>query len=433
MSSETPPPELTEAQRRAKLDAEETAMRLDSLAATKNADEDGAEEENANDERDRTEKEKEEESDSSDDEENDELEWDLGFLEPISSKKRMHAIYFPSKVGGTPEWLDPRVTPKAIPDVVEGESGGNDKGEQGAKKTMDFLLQIYAVNDDNEDEEVNANAFHRTLYVFASARGDKLHEKGRVRAFRSQLPRENDFYGMNPAPAENAEENPRVDELIREHEAKKLAIETAAKARVDGGSEGTKTKTNANDNTIYPEFEIVVEPESDDDAASCSSMDSDAVTDAKKNNNDTESANKKKMFQSIGDEAITESDLKEIASGVIDADAQRLATFSVKLSKFPDQVLRYCPAPNAKAMWPSKSLAPDDRSIPDCPRCNSKRRFEFQILPTIVSFLVPKESVELNDTSLDFGSIAVYTCSKSCALDGEYAEEYVLVHPPMNS
>ena len=443
MSSETPPPELTtEAQRRAKLDAEETAKRLDSRVA-KNAadgakkkkkknDDDDEEEENANDDRDDR-AEEEEESDSSDDEENDELEWDLGFLEPISSKKRMHAIYFPSKVGGTPEWLDPRVTPKAIPDVVEGESGCNDKGEQGAQKTMDFLLQIYAVNDDNEDEDVNANAFHRTLYVFASARGDKLHEKGRVRAFRSQLPRENGFYGMNPAPAENAEENPRVDELIREHEAKKLAIETAAKARVNGGSEGTKTKANANDNTVYPEFEIVVEPESDDDDASCSSMDSDAVTDAKKNKNDTESANKKKMFQSIGDEAITESDLKEIASGVIDADAQRLATFSVKLSKFPDQVLRYCPAPNAKAMWPSKSLAPDDRSIPDCPRCNSKRRFEFQILPTIVSFLVPKESVELNDTSLDFGSIAVYTCSKSCALDGEYAEEYVLVHPPMNS
>ena len=40
MSSETPPPELTEAQRRAKLDAEETAKRLDSLAATKNADDD---------------------------------------------------------------------------------------------------------------------------------------------------------------------------------------------------------------------------------------------------------------------------------------------------------------------------------------------------------------------------------------------------------
>ena len=84
-------------------------------------------------------------------------------------------------------------------------------------------------------------------------------------------------------------------------------------------------------------------------------------------------------------------------------------------------------------MWPSKSLAPDDSAIPDCPICKSKRRFEFQILPTLVSFIVPKESVEFNDTTLDFGSIAVYTCSKSCALDVEYAEEFVLVHPPMNS
>jgi len=75
MSSETPPPELTEAQRRAKLDAEETAKRLDSLAAsTKNADGDGAkkkkkkknddaekEEENANDDRMEEEEEEEEE------------------------------------------------------------------------------------------------------------------------------------------------------------------------------------------------------------------------------------------------------------------------------------------------------------------------------------------------------------------------------------
>jgi pre-rRNA-processing protein TSR4 len=239
----------------------------------------------------------------------------------------------------------------------------------------------------------------------------------------------------------------RVEEMIQAFEMKKRAIETKVKMTLSGGNgseskedeveDVMKMKTkNENENTVYPEFEIVVEPESDADEASCSSMDSEGVVadtndDEKKTSN--ANTNKKKMFQSIGDEAITETDLKEIASGVIDSDAQRLATFSVKLAKFPDQVLRYCPAQNAKAMWPSKSLAPDDRNIPDCPRCRGKRRFEFQILPTIVSFIVPKESVELNDSSLDFGSIAVYTCSKSCALEGEYAEEYVLVHPPMNS
>ena len=365
-----------------------------------------------------------EDDDDDDDESDDDEEWDLGFLEPIEAsprgKKRAHAIYFPSKVGGHPEWVDPRVFPKTILDQKETTAT--------VQKKMDFLLQIYAANEDN------ANAFHRTIYEFTSARGDKLGEEGRVRAFRSQLGRENAFYGMHPAP-ENPED-PRVDALIEEYEAKKLAADAEAKMRVcdDGRRDETK-KTNSNgscrgnENTTYPEFEIVVEPESDDDDASCSSIDSDVV-DAK---NANKSTNKKKIFQSIGDEAITENDLKEIASGVIDSDAQRLATFSVKLSKFPDQVLRYCPAPTAKAMWPSKSLAPDDSAIPDCPICKSKRRFEFQILPTLVSFIVPKESVEFNDTTLDFGSIAVYTCSKSCALDGEYAEEFVLVHPPMNS
>ena len=368
---------------------------------------------------------REDDDESDDDFESDDEEWDLGFLEPIEDsprgKKRTHAIYFPSKVGGHPEWVDPRVFPKTILDQKEETTGQK-------RMMMDFLLQIYAANEDN------ANAFHRTIYVFTSARGDKLGEEGRVRAFRSQLGRENAFYGMHPAP-ENPED-PRVDALIEEYEAKKLAADAEAKMRVcdDGRRDETK-KTNSNgsgrgnENTTYPEFEIVVEPESDDDDASCSSIDSDVV-DAK---NANKSTNKKKIFQSIGDEAITENDLKEIASGVIDSDAQRLATFSVKLSKFPDQVLRYCPAPTAKAMWPSKSLAPDDSAIPDCPICKSKRRFEFQILPTLVSFIVPKESVEFNDTTLDFGSIAVYTCSKSCALDGEYAEEFVLVHPPMNS
>ena len=177
----------------------------------------------------------------------------------------------------------------------------------------------------------------------------------------------------------------RVEEMIQAFEMKKRAVEMKVNMTLSGGNGSeskeeemedvmkTKTKTkNENENTVYPEFEIVVEPESDADEASCSSMDSEGVV-ADTNDDDKKTSNantnKKKMFQSIGDEAITETDLKEIASGVIDSDAQRLATFSVKLAKFPDQVLRYCPAQNAKAMWPSKSLAPDDRNIPDCPRC----------------------------------------------------------------
>jgi pre-rRNA-processing protein TSR4 len=421
--------ELTKEEEDAKRDAEETIARLDSISIF--PDDGGGSNFNEKE----TKKEDDEaSSSSSDDDTNDDLEWDLGFLEKREDATALHAIYFPSKVGGDPQWLDPSVHPKHMHEA------------NATKRRMNFLLQIYAAND-VEDDSLNANAFHRTIYVFTSVDGDKVFEKGKVRAVRSQLARANEFYGTTPAPRRGVRESDdlRVEEMIREFEMKKRAIETKVKMTLSGGNgseskeeeEEMKTKTkNENENTVYPEFEIVVEPESDADEASCSSMDSEGVvadTNDDDNKKTSANTNKKKMFQSIGDEAITETDLKEIASGVIDSDAQRLATFSVKLAKFPDQVLRYCPAQNAKAMWPSKSLAPDDRNIPDCPRCRGKRRFEFQILPTIVSFIVPKESVELNDSSLDFGSIAVYTCSKSCALEGEYAEEYVLVHPPMNS
>ena len=433
--------ELTGEEEDAKRDAEETIARLDSISIFPD---DGADA-NCNEKKETRTKEDDDEasSSSSDDDTNDDLEWDLGFLEKREDATALHAIYFPSKVGGDPQWLDPSVHPKQMTEA------------NATKRRMDFLLQIYAANDTEEDSLNGAreNAFHRTIYVFTSVDGDKVFEKGKVRAVRSQLARANAFYGTTPAPRRGVRESDdlRVEEMIREFEMKKRAIETEVKMTLSGGNGSEskeeeeemkmkmkmKTKTkNENENTVYPEFEIVVEPESDADEASCSSMDSEGVvadTNDDDNKKTSANTNKKKMFQSIGDEAITETDLKEIASGVIDSDAQRLATFSVKLAKFPDQVLRYCPAQNAKAMWPSKSLAPDDRNIPDCPRCRGKRRFEFQILPTIVSFIVPKESVELNDSSLDFGSIAVYTCSKSCALEGEYAEEYVLVHPPMNS
>ena len=435
--------ELTEEE--AKRNAEETIARLDSMKMIFPNDGDGAKDSNFVGGKETRTKEDEDalssSSSSSDDEDDecDDLEWDLGFLEEQKDKTSLHAIYFPSKVGGKPEWLDPSVNPKQMVEANE------------TKRRMDFLLQIYAAND--VEDSLNANAFHRTIYVFTSIDGDKVFEKGKVRAVRSQLARVNEFYGTTPAPRRGVRESDdlRVEEMIQAFEMKKRAVETKVNMTLSGGNGSeskeeemedvmkmkTKTKTkNENENTVYPEFEIVVEPESDADEASCSSMDSEGVV-ADTNDDDKKmsnaNTNKKKMFQSIGDEAITETDLKEIASGVIDSDAQRLATFSVKLAKFPDQVLRYCPAQNAKAMWPSKSLAPDDRNIPDCPRCRGKRRFEFQILPTIVSFIVPKESVELNDSSLDFGSIAVYTCSQSCALEGEYAEEYVLVHPPMNS
>ena len=138
----------------------------------------------------------------------------------------------------------------------------------------------------------------------------------------------------------------------------------------------------------------------------------------------------------------------------------------VQLSKFhhrlqrsgPDQVVRYCFDEGAKPLWPSISNAPehDQKSVPPCKRCGAPRRFEFQILPQIINHLDIDSELA---SAVDFGSIAVYTCSASCALGGggptgeqeggvnssvtrgvgegevseAYAEEVVLVHPPLNA
>ena len=147
--------ELTREEEDAKRDAEETIARLDSISIF--PDGGGS---NFNEKEETRTKEDDEDisSSSSDDDSNDDLEWDLGFLEKREDATALHAIYFPSKVGGDPQWLDPSVHPKQMHEA------------NATKRRMDFLLQIYAAND-VEDDSLNANAFHRTIYVFKSVDG----------------------------------------------------------------------------------------------------------------------------------------------------------------------------------------------------------------------------------------------------------------------
>ena len=214
------------AEEEAKRNAEETIARLDSISIFP----DGGSDSNFGDKEMFTTKEDDEaSSSSSDDDENDDLEWDLGFLEEREDKNALHAIYFPSKVGGKPEWLDPSVNPKQMVEANE------------TKRRMDFLLQIYAAND--VEDSLNTNAFHRTIYVFTSIDGDKVFEKGKVRAVRSQLARENEFYGTTPAPRRGVRESDdlRVEEMIRAFEMKKRAIEKKVKTTLSGGN-GSESK-----------------------------------------------------------------------------------------------------------------------------------------------------------------------------------------------
>ncbi len=80
-------------------------------------------------------------------------------------------------------------------------------------------------------------------------------------------------------------------------------------------------------------------------------------------------------------------------------------------------------------LWISSRNKPT--SIPPCPRCRSPRRFEFQVMPQLLNDLLIKKKKKKkkfsdfgkssadegdDDDHLDWGTLLVYSCPKSCPI-----------------
>lgn len=91
------------------------------------------------------------------------------------------------------------------------------------------------------------------------------------------------------------------------------------------------------------------------------------------------------------------------------------------------------------AAAPAETAAPAEATIPPCQHCGAPRDFEFQLMPQLLSNFDSKTAAAC--AHLDFGTIAVYTCSRSCSGStdaaaatsahglGRYREEYAWVQP----
>ena len=162
--------------------------------------------------------------------------WNIGFVEPCDARL-LSRQFFPSKVGGAPAWLHPVDVPTA-----------KQLKCLYTREPLDFLLQVYAPVDEEP------TAFHRSVFLFVSPHGGDAHRPGAARAFRSQLPRVNPFY-----PDEPADEDGPLQEL---DEAQQRAYDARddrwADRPTDVGAVVRKPRT-------FPEYELVVEPETLDD------------------------------------------------------------------------------------------------------------------------------------------------------------------------
>ncbi|NXO41978.1 PDD2L protein, partial [Locustella ochotensis] len=81
--------------------------------------------------------------------------------------------------------------------------------------------------------------------------------------------------------------------------------------------------------------------------------------------------------------------------------------FMKRISMCPEQILRY--SWGGQPLFITCPAADLDQGIPACSNCGSSRVFEFQLMPTLVSMLQSD-----SDLSVEFGTVLVYTCEKSC-------------------
>ena len=113
-----------------------------------------------------------------------------------------------------------------------------------------------------------------------------------------------------------------------------------------------------------------------------------------------------------------------------------------RTSANPEHALRYNRDPSSVPLWAGLKGQPPPGAPPPCARCGAARTFEFQLMPQLLcaieDALPPRDAAAAlsDEADLDFGVVAVYTCSASCtvAADGDpatsaYASEWCWHQP----
>ncbi|XP_053153816.1 programmed cell death protein 2 isoform X1 [Hemicordylus capensis] len=345
---------------------------------------------------------------------------ELGFVEAVAAAWRLRSDQFPCKVGGRPAWL--------------GEAGlpGPSELRCGAcEQPCAFLLQLYA------PIEGRPEAFHRSLFLFGCRRPSCYRSVGSapgcLRVFRNQLPRKNDTYSYDPPPEDPPVEeetcvnlqlkcgahlcrvcgclgSKRCSRCHKAHYCSKdhQAMDWRAGHKVSC-TESAQTNVAIPDHKfIFPEYEIVIEPEEIDSNASKTKQE-----DIDKNEELTSADITNEISESLDEKLLEKMAKHETQEDKI------FQKFKERISLEPEQIIRYC-RDGEGPIWISGENVPQETEIPNCP-CGSKRVFEFQVMPQLLNHL----KVDSLEESIDWGILAIYTCAENCSLGNHYTEEFI--------
>ncbi|XP_065586834.1 programmed cell death protein 2 [Cyrtonyx montezumae] len=357
---------------------------------------------------------------------------ELGFAAAVcpGGSWRLRSAQFPSKVGGRPAWL--------------GEAGLPPSDALRCARCLQpraFLLQLYAPLPDRPD------AFHRSVFVFA-CRGAACYRLpgpgGPLCAFRSQLPRRNDTYPEEP-PSEEPPPlpeplprrlrsgaalcrvcgclGPRVCGRCRraaycgpEHQALDWRRGHRRSCGRGGDADASEDTEPDHNEFLFPEYEILIEPEEPEFPAdgSVGPDDEKGPVDASRK---LEKQEENRVTSTTG-EALDEETLEAMAKHETKED-KIFQIFKDRIAAEPEQIIRYCRGGEGP-IWVSGENIPEEKDIPNC-SCGAKRVFEFQIMPQLLNHL----KVDSLGESIDWGTLVVYTCAENCGAQNKYTEEFI--------
>jgi len=154
---------------------------------------------------------------------------------------------------------------------------------------------------------------------------------------------------------------------------------------------------------LFPESEIVIEPEE------LSKPQSNKTNDSSENTSGAPSFTNKDLKN------VDEKEFEQFCENIDDKTFQK---FQTRIKHNQDQVIRY--NRGGEPLLCSNTAIP--KSIPVCQSCGAERSFEFQIMPQLLMHLDVDSSIE--GPTIDWGTLLVYSCTGDCNTSG-YTQEFV--------
>jgi pre-rRNA-processing protein TSR4 len=342
-------------------------------------------------------------------------------LEEVAHRSPDYRVWDGGQVGGKPVWLDPEHLPTRVTCrqcAFNGASTERQKDSQKQKTTlpplMRFICQLYAPGDDSD------RAFHRSLYVFACPICCSSKNNGGIRVLRAQLPLQAPYFPNFEDGATVEEEVNWTQHLPSEWNQNLCAVcGLAGKGKCPlqhkyfcGPQHQREHKIHIHDKlnkqpniamedvdlpSVYHMTQLVVEEEPGLSEEHASPTDSNGLFAKDDDDGDDDDAD------------LEQDDLNEMTGVRAESVIQDPVTteFYQRIqdrSNARHQCLRYCRWPietiDGAPLWIQQEGRPDDSDIPDCPYCGGPRRFEFQLMPQMLHYLLQKKkhlSLNKND------------------------------------